>query len=254
MILPRPHCLSIAGYDPSGGAGVLADIKTFEASKVYGLAVVSGNTFQNDSEFEGVNWIAPEDINKQLNVLCRKFPIEYIKIGMLRDFKTLSSLISYLKSTISNPKIIWDPILKTSSGFEIHDLTEKSLFLSICRDIFLLTPNIDEIKMLMNEPDPMKAALELSGYCNVFLKGGHIPKEDKTFGKDYLFTTDGKKFPFRPKKISTFSKHGSGCVLSSAITANLAKGESLLRSCLKGKNYVTDFFMSNKSLLGYHRI
>lgn len=253
----RPYCLTIAGFDPSGGAGVLADIKTFEANKVNGMAVVTGLTFQNDSEFEGVEWVETEKIIRQIEVLLRKFQFEFIKIGMIKDLQTLQKIISCLASHLPNLKIIWDPIIKTSSGFNIHKTIDKEKLLAICKNIFLITPNTDEIKILMNENAGMIAAKELSQYCNVFLKGGH---NEIHKGKDFLFLSPplrgGREglFPFRAKRISLFSKHGSGCVLSAAITANLAKGETLQRACLKAKNYITDFLMSNKTLLGYHRI
>lgn len=252
----RPYCLTIAGFDPSGGAGVLADIKTFEANKVNGMAVVTGLTFQNDSEFEGVEWVETEKIIRQIEVLLRKFHFEFIKIGMIKDLQALQKIISCLASHLPNLKIIWDPIIKTSSGFEIQKNLPVERVAETCKNIFLITPNIDEARILMGDQDDMKAAKELSRYCHVFLKGGHraSPGSEKSFGKDYLFTADGKIFPFRAKRISLFSKHGSGCVLSAAITAHLAKGETLQRACLKAKNYITDFLMSNKTLLGYHRI
>ena len=236
MTTSRPYCLTIAGFDPSGGAGVLADIKTFEAIKVNGLGVATGLTFQNDSEFEGVNWIETDDIGKQIEILSKKFKFEYVKIGMVKNLETLEKIIFYLSqlnSTAPPLKIVWDPILKASAGFDIDKTFNTEKLLDICKNIFLITPNIEEIRKLLNEKDDVKAAKELSQYCNVFLKGGH--SENKK-GGDYLFTIEGKIFPFRAKKISSFSKHGSGCVLSSAITAHLGKGENLLRACLKGKN------------------
>lgn len=265
----RPCVLSIAGFDSSGGAGVLADTKTFEANKVLGLGVVTGLTFQNDSEFDGVKWIETDEIIKQIDVLFRKHKVEFVKIGMIKDLDTLSSIVSHLTSDTclradpppadgtqgyrghsSHLKIIWDPIIKTSSGFEFHKNLSKEKIISICKKVFLLTPNIEEIKILTGENDEMLAAKKLSEYCNVFLKGGHS-KEKK--GRDYLFTVEGKLYPFRAKKIAEGRKHGSGCVLSSAITANLANGNNLQRACLKGKNYVTIFLMSNKTLLGFHK-
>lgn len=251
MIKPRPYCLSIAGFDPSGGAGVIADIKTFEANKVNGMAVLTGLTFQNDSEFDGVRWIEADEIIKQMEVLSKKFHFEYVKIGMVRDFETLEKIIACCQLQIANCKLIWDPILKASTGFNIHKTIDKEKLLTICKNVFLITPNVNEIRILMNEPVEMKAAKKLSQYCNVFLKGGH--NEEKK-GRDYLFTVDDKVFPYRAKKISGFPKHGSGCVLSSAIISNLAKGETLQRSCLKAKNYITEFLMSNKTLLGYHKL
>lgn len=245
----RPCVLSIAGFDPSGGAGVLADIKTFEQHKVAGMGVITGLTFQNDSEFNGVKWIETNDIIKQIEILSRKFKFEYVKIGMIKDLETLASIIS--KLLVPNPKLIWDPILKASAGFEIHKSFEKEKLNSILKSLFLITPNTYEVKILAGENDEMKAADKLSKYCNVFLKGGHNETQK---GKDFLFMNNGKVFPCKAQKISPNGKHGSGCVLSSAITANLALGNNLQRSCLKGKDYVTRFFMSNKTLLGYHKI
>jgi hydroxymethylpyrimidine/phosphomethylpyrimidine kinase len=249
MTKTRSCALSIAGFDPSGGAGVLADIKTFEQHKVLGMGVITGLTFQNDSEFEGVKWIEPNEIIKQIEVLTRKYKFKFIKVGMLEGLESLDAIISKLRTQDS--RLIWDPILKASAGFEIHKSIDKKKVIDICKNIYLITPNIDEIKILTGEQDETKGAKELSKYCNVFLKGGH--NENKK-GRDHLFTTEGKIFPFRAKEISEIGKHGSGCVLSSAITANLANGLSLQRSCLKGKDYVTKFLMSNKTLLGFHKI
>ncbi|MBI4929369.1 MAG: hydroxymethylpyrimidine/phosphomethylpyrimidine kinase [Bacteroidetes bacterium] len=245
----RPTVLSIAGFDPSGGAGVLADIKTFEQHKVQGMGVVTGLTFQNDSEFDGVKWISEDEIIKQIEVLARKYKFEFVKIGMIQSLDILEKIIS--KLTTNDSRLLWDPIIRTSSGFDIHQNFEKEKLTSTLKNIYLLTPNTDEIKILSGAQDEMKGAKELSKYCNVFLKGGHSEKKK---GHDYLFTTEGKIFPFRTKKISEIGKHGSGCVLSSAITANLANGNDLQRSCLKGKDYVTKFLMSNKTLIGYHKI
>jgi hydroxymethylpyrimidine/phosphomethylpyrimidine kinase len=259
----RPCVLSIAGFDPSGGAGALADVKTFEQHKVLGMSVVTGLTFQNDSEFDGVKWIETDEIIKQIQVLTRKFKFEFIKIGMVESLDVLEKIIAICHLPSTNAKIILDPILKASAGFEIHKNFEKEKLLSILKNIFLLTPNTDEINIFTGLNDPMKSAEHLSKYCNVLLKGGHINKAEvrgqtadgkqPTLGKDFLFTTEGKVFPFRPKKISEIGKHGSGCVLSSAIAANLANGNDLQRSCLKGKDYVTKFLTSNKTLLGYHK-
>lgn len=259
----RPCVLSIAGFDPSGGAGILADIKTFEQHKVQGMGVVTGLTFQNDSEFEGVKWIETAEIEKQIEILCRKFKFKFVKIGMIKDLNTVNEIISFCRLQTANCRLVWDPIVKASAGFEIHKKVEKEKLIEICKNIFLITPNMDEIKILTGEQDEMKAAKELSKHCNVFLKGGH--SKDKK-GRDYLFLSpsggnhrlgaqlEGEDyFSFRPKKIATHRKHGSGCVLSSSIAANLANGLSLQRSCLKAKDYVTKFLRNNKTLLGHHK-
>ena len=247
----RPCVLSIAGFDPSGGAGVLADIKTFEQHKVLGMAAVTGITYQNEDEFEGVKWLNSDEIKKQTKLLLPKHKFQFVKIGMLENLDRLEEIVSDSRQQAAGIKIIWDPIIKTSSGFSIHEKFEKEKLISILKNIYLVTPNTDEIKILSGEQDEMVGAKKLSEHCNVFLKGGH---SQKSKGKDYLLTTDGKTFSFRPKKISSTGKHGSGCVLSSAITANLALGNNLHRSCLKAKDYVTKILMSNKTLLGFHKI
>lgn len=217
---------------------------------VLGMGVVTGLTFQNDSEFDGVKWIETNEIIKQIEVLTRKYRFQFVKFGMIKDLETLEQIISFCQLPTADCRLVWDPILQASAGFEIHKNFEKEKLISILKNIYLLTPNTDEIKILSGESDEMKGAKELSKYCNVFLKGGHSEKQK---GKDFLFTTDGKVFPYRAKKISATRKHGSGCVLSSAITANLSNGNNLQRSCLKGKDYVTKFLSSNKTLHGYHK-
>src|ERR1700757_2780075 len=116
----RKYVLSIAGFDPSGGAGILADIKTFEGNKVYGLGVISANTFQNDKEFKKVDWIPVEKIIEQIDILKTRFEFEYVKIGLIENLEVLNVIISHLTSHIPHLNIIWDPILKASAGYEFH--------------------------------------------------------------------------------------------------------------------------------------
>ena len=251
MLIKRPYVLSIAGFDPSAGAGILADVKTFESNKVYGLGVVSANTFQNDNEFNSVDWIPVEKIIEQISVLQKRFEFRFIKIGLIENLESLNSLVSYLTSHVSYPKIIWDPIIKASAGYEIHRAINQNLLEKICRQIYLITPNIPESRLLGTGKDAIENAKYLSRFCHVFLKGGHA---ENKIGYDTLFLKEGKQFSFRPKAKNIFPKHGSGCVLSSALTANLAKGEDLQRACLKAKQYTERILSSNKTLLGYHKI
>lgn len=251
----RPYVLTIAGFDPSAGAGVLADIKTFEANKVYGLAVPSALTFQNDIEFKEVEWIALDKIIAQIEILQNRFQFEYIKIGLIENLEILVQLISYFKTNPNskslNPKFIWDPILKASAGYGFHKDVNNKLLQTICKEIYLITPNIPEALILGTSDDAIKNAEHLQQFCNVYLKGGHAIDNK---GKDYLFTNEGKQFSFKPKTKEVFPKHGSGCVLSSAITANLAKGIKIHPACLRAKEYTSNFLVSNKTLLGYHKL
>jgi hydroxymethylpyrimidine/phosphomethylpyrimidine kinase len=251
MLSKRIYLLSIAGFDPSGGAGVLADVKTFESNKVYGLGVISANTFQNDTEFQNVDWISAEKIIEQISILQKRFEFEFVKIGLIENLETLDKIVCYLISKNANTKIIWDPILKASAGFEFHKQVDGVLLEKICKQLYIITPNMPEALSLGSFKDTVENAKHFSKYCHVFLKGGHA---EKKVGYDTLFLKEGKQFSFRPKTKNIFPKHGSGCILSSAIVANLAKGEDLQRACLKAKQYTERILSSNKTLLGYHKI
>lgn len=249
----RPYVLSIAGFDPSAGAGVLADVKTFEQCDVYGMGVVSALTFQNDLAFEKVEWLKLSQIIEQIEVLQKRFRFDYIKIGLIENLEVLYELILRLKKTpnsrLPTPNLIWDPILKASSGFEFHDNINKNLLQEICKQLYLITPNVPEVLQLVAFNDAEKNAEYLSQFCNVFLKGGH--NEEKK-GYDILYLNDGRQIVFHPETDKVFPKHGSGCVLSAAVTASLAKSLNLEEACRQGKKYITDFLNSNESQLGYH--
>jgi hydroxymethylpyrimidine/phosphomethylpyrimidine kinase len=244
----RPYVLSIAGFDPSGGAGILADIKTFENNKVYGLGVCTAITFQNDNTFDSLNWISVQDILKQIRVLSQRFSIEWVKIGLIENIDALSQIIFTLKTINPDCKIIWDPILKASAGFVFHKGLEEEKLLNTCSKIFLITPNLEEIKFLFPELTIAEASAYLSTYCRVLLKGGHSELD----ANDILYIKN-KKTIFESKK-SEYEKHGTGCVLSSAILSELALGNDLENSCRSGKEYINEFITSHKGLLGYHYV
>ena len=246
----RKFIMSIAGFDPSGGAGVLADIKTFEAHKLYGLGITSAITFQNDDEFSGVNWVGLNDIERQIELQLKKFKVEGLKIGLIENLDILEALVSRLRERLPKITIVWDPILKASAGFEFHKAIDSVKLEKILSKITLVTPNWTEASILSNDKDSKAGALEISKHCMVYLKGGH---NDTDKGKDYLFDK-GKENSFRPKKLIQTEKHGSGCVLSSALLSNIVKGFPLIKACLRAKDYTAHFLNSNKTLLGYHKI
>jgi hydroxymethylpyrimidine/phosphomethylpyrimidine kinase len=250
MVSERICVLSIGGFDPSGGAGVLADIKTFEANKVYGMAAVSAFTFQNDAEFVGVQWLDANEILKQIFILQRRFRFDFIKIGLIKDLETLETIIAVLKSNTPEVCLIWDPIIKASAGFEFHKKFDASDLYPILKKIYLLTPNTNEVKFLTGKYDEMEAAKKISVYCNVLLKGGH---SETAPGVDFLLT-ENVIIRIDPTEKKTHPKHGSGCVLSAAATAELAKGNDLISSCHNAKKYTEKFLVSNLFLLGTHDV
>ena len=241
----RPYCLTIAGFDPTAGAGVLADIKTFESFGVYGMGIITSNTFQTENEFVDVKWIDVNDILNQMELLMKKYDFKAMKIGLIKDYDTLQKVIRFAKRLSPNIHIVWDPILKSSSGFNFH--SEQSLQLRYLVDYCsLITPNWNEFQTLWNV-DPAKFST-VETTSSILLKGGHRKEKN---GCDVLYSA-GQSIEIPGNSFHGKSKHGTGCVLSAAIAANLAKGANLLDSCTIAKSYVEKFILSNDSNLGYH--
>ena len=240
MITNRPYVLSIAGFDPSAGAGVLADVKTMEQCGVYGFAVNTATTFQNEDQFDGVSWLSFEEIKKQLDPLFRKYKIEVVKIGLIESLEVLEKVLAYLLEYNSTIKIIWDPILSASAGFDFHSTINKELLEKVLRSIFLITPNMPEYNLL----NQVKVS-------PVLLKGGHSEVKN-----DVLILQNKKeqeRIVIEGKTSKMDPKHGSGCVLSSAIASYIASGDELPLACIKGKQYVEKILESNEGLLAYHK-
>ncbi len=250
MSAERKYVMSIAGFDPSGGAGLQADIKTFEQHKVYGLSVNTANTLQTATKFHSIQWMELKEVLNAIDVLLNEYPVKVIKTGIAPSFDFLFQIVSHIKKINAEIKIIVDPIIQSSTGFDFQKDNQRKKLVDILSTIFLITPNIEEAMILTNNKDAKKSAIELSKHCNVLLKGGH---SDNERGVDYLYTDD-TCFELRPTKMNVSAKHGSGCVLSAAITSNLALGFDLKTACIKAKKYVEQFLNSNKTLLGYHTL
>jgi hydroxymethylpyrimidine/phosphomethylpyrimidine kinase len=246
----RPIALTIAGYDPSGGAGVLADIKTFESLGVYGLAIITSNTHQNDVSFKGVTWLAKKEKEKNMALLAERFPVKAVKLGMHKDLQDVVHSIKLCEQHFPDIKITWDPVLAASAGFDLNIKIGKNSLHNILSKLVLITPNQQEAEKLGKSKNANEAASVLSKECPVLLKGGH--SSDKKHSTDYLFINGENKKEYSSVRIKGIEKHGSGCVLSAAITASLANGDSLKEAIDKGKKYVTHFLKSNNTLLGYH--
>lgn len=248
MMLTRPTVLTIAGLDPSGCAGLLADIKTFEAHNVNAMAVCTANTKQNIAEFKEANWVKINDILSQLNLLQKETRFDLVKIGLVENFHVLNRIINELLQHNKAAKIIWDPICKASAAFEFHTDIDREELEIICSKLYLITPNLDEIKLLVPGKNADEAGKYLSQFCNVLIKGGHSIDDTST---DTLYM-ENVIHRFKANKFSEFSKRGTGCVLSSAILANLANGQELPKACESAKKYITNYLKSNNSLVGYH--
>ncbi len=249
ITLEMPIVLTIAGFDPSACAGVLADIKTLEAHNVYGMAVCTANTIQNVQEFETPNWQKSEEIITQLNILFKQIRFDFVKIGLIENFSLLTIILGKLIAHNKDIKIIWDPICKASAAFEFHNRIDKKQLEEVCSKIYLLTPNMEEIAVLVPDREPEIVGNYLSRFCNVLIKGGHSKDGTAT---DTLYQEGKMPHQFKVNKRSNFSKRGTGCVLSSAILANLANGLELIQACEKAKTYTQNYITSNSSEIGFH--
>ena len=240
MAKSRVHILSIGGFDPSGGAGVLADAKTFEYHKLQGMAVLTANTIQNDATFLSANCIALEAILEQLDVL-KNFPIKAIKIGMVENLDILLSILKKVKEFWPKAPIVWDPVLKaTVSNTNLWE-TKADVLAQIAELVTVLTPNHTEWKSLNPEQEKWP--------CNIIVSGSDHPT---TKGLDTLITPKNT-FEVKPLNFKGWDKHGSGCIFSSAIAANIARGYPLLKALQRAKAYTVKCLNSNTSLLAYHK-
>ena len=225
--------MSIAGVDPSGGAGVYADLKTFQAIGVYGCGVVTALTAQNPYNFTSTLPINENYIEEQIDSVLDVYEIEYIKTGMLYSpeiIKLVSKKISEYDLTA-----IVDPVMFATSG---GDLTREDIAKALNKYLLpksvLTTPNINEAEKLTgikihNENDAIKATKKL--YCDSIITGGHLDGIN-------TINIDGDITIKKQELIETNNLHGTGCNLSSAITAYLAKGNDLYTSILKSLDYV----------------
>jgi hydroxymethylpyrimidine/phosphomethylpyrimidine kinase len=242
----RPYTLSIAGFDPCSGAGVTADIKTFEQLKVYGLGICSALTLQTEDEFISVEWRKVEEVKKETELLLKKYPVKAVKFGIVPSFGFMEELVDAIKALDPGMKIVVDPVWKTSAGSVLNE--HPTLQEDFLRKIDLFTPNMPELEWMSRGKDMHGFIDEITLHTSLLVKGGH--KTDNA-GVDTLYTKDAAT-DITSFETTVFPKHGSGCVLSAAITAHLALGFGLHESCVKAKEYIEKFLGSNKSLLGFH--
>lgn len=251
MSTNRPFVISIAGFDPSAGAGVLADIKTFEQHKVYGFAISTANTIQTENEFINIQWTPLDFVLQSIETLFETYEIKAVKIGIIPSLDYLKSIVFLIKKLSPKTKIVWDTVLKSTTEFDFLTIENQNDLVSILNEIDLITPNYDEILKLDSEENSIEIITEkLSKNCAILLKGGHHPTE---IGIDYLHVQN-QCFRLTPKSTKIHSKHGSGCVLSAAITANLALEQNLLSACKNAKSYTENFLLSNPTQLGNHYV
>ena len=248
----RPKVLVVAGYDQSGGAGVLADIKTLEAHEVYGYAAVTGMTWQNEREIRRVEWLALQDVFEQIDVCFGSAVFSWVKIGITDSMAAAVAIIDHIRRRNPLARVVLDPVIRASSGAEFWGGLAGAEWEALAAQCYLVTPNWEEINWLYPGEDVTARCADLSKRvgCHVYLKGGHHPEHP---GRDYLWM-DGELEVLETSVDggAVWPKHGSGCVLSSALTAGLALGYPLPIVAERAKQYVRRFLGSNSTLLGWH--
>ncbi|MFC4476593.1 hydroxymethylpyrimidine/phosphomethylpyrimidine kinase [Flavobacterium chungangensis] len=242
----RPFVLTIAGLDPSGGAGILADIKTFEQHKVTGFAISTANTIQTENQFYEIQWTDLSFVIRSIETLFLNYKISVVKIGIVSSLHDLNQILSIIKQLSPSTKIVWDPVLKSTTKFEFMNTEDQFDLNKILSKIDLITPNFHEAEILF--PDYISKENRFS--TNILLKGGH---NEKALGTDHLFLKD-EMLELLPSEKNCFEKHGSGCVLSSAITSNLALNQTLIEACKNAKIYIENYLSSTTTLIGYHYV
>lgn len=240
-------CLTIAGVDPSGGAGVIADIKTFFAFGCYPAAVIASLTFQNTTAVFGVSNQTGDVVRRQAVAVFDDLEVDAVKTGMLpnRDvIETVAELIEGYAIT----HLVVDPVVRSTTGFDlIDDEALKALIERLFPLASVITPNIPEAERIsgiqIKSLDDIHLAgnrmIEL-GARAVLIKGGHLPElEWPKMARDYLFA-DGGVSTFEAEYYETDATHGTGCTLAAAITANLALGNDLKTSVEVSKRFVNE--------------
>ena len=241
--------MTIAGSDPSGGAGLQADLKTFHQHGVYGTSVVTLLTVQNTQKVELVEVLASEFVISQLDVVCADIPPAAAKTGALGNAAVIEA-IAERAERFSFPLVI-DPVMVSKHGAPlIDDAAVQVLRRKLLPHAFLITPNVPEAARLADMevtdlPAMKKAAAVISrlGAKNVLVKGGHL-KGDPV---DVLWTA-GEYHSLPAERVDTKHTHGTGCVLSAAITARLAKGEDLVTAVKAAKQFITAAIRTNPGL------
>jgi hydroxymethylpyrimidine/phosphomethylpyrimidine kinase len=243
-------CLTIAGLDPSGGAGIIADIKTFSAFGCFAAAAVASLTFQNTTGVFGAEHQTAETVRAQVEPILEDFEVSAVKTGMLPTQKIIEETARLIKEN-NLKNFVVDPVVRSTSGFDlIDDAALKSLIARLFPLSDIITPNLPEAERIAemkikSEADIEKAAriMQNQGAKNVLIKGGHSISDlgfgisDLKMARDFLFVGDEVKV-FEAEYIETSSTHGTGCVLAAAVCANLALGKNLVEAVETAKKFV----------------
>ena len=233
--------LTIAGSDCSGGAGIQADLKTMTVNGVYAMSAITALTAQNTRGVRAIQAVTPEFLAEPLDAIFEDIPPDAVKIGMVASSAHIRVIANRLRH-YNAQRIVVDPVMVATSG---ANLIQSDAVETLMHELFplatLVTPNLPEAQVLAqmriaHEAERRIAAKRIGDayHCSVLLKGGH----GQSTATDWLYTDD-EWICFEGERLANPNTHGTGCTLSSAITAHLAKGCSLVDAVQRAKAYVT---------------
>ena len=250
----RPCVVSIAGTDPSGGAGIQADIKTISATGCYAASVITALLAQNTQGVQTIEEVSPAFITEQIKSVFDDLTIDAVKIGMLHNQAVIDAVILGLKTYKPYPIVI-DPVMIAKNGCPLLDMNmidylKKYLFPLAT----IITPNLFEAEKIIESPitdtAAMKEAATIIGEqfkINVLVKGGHL---DTPKASDILYMPETRYYQwFHAERIDTKNTHGTGCTLSSAIASFLAQQYTLPEAIQAAKSYLTNAIQAGSSLI-----
>ena len=238
---PEPVILTIAGFDPSAGAGITADLKTFAAHGCYGVAAITAITVQNTQGVDDVHAVETYVLKECLGALLADTSVKAVKVGMLATRANAEAIHEVLEANASLPSVL-DPLVRSTSGFDLIDRVGLEFVRDhLLRRATVITPNLHEAAALtgmnVQSLEGMKAAaqklLEL-GARAVVVTGGHLERPIDVFADGSCLQT------FAGDRVKPENIHGAGCTFSSAIAAHLGHGRQLAEAIVLAKAYVTE--------------
>ena len=240
--MKKKTALTIAGSDCSGGAGIQADLKTMTMNGVYAMSAITALTAQNTTGVRGIQESTPDFLKQQLDAVFEDIYPDAVKIGMVASGELIRVIADRLRH-YGAKNVVVDPVMVATSGAALMKTDAvETLIAELLPVSTLVTPNIPEAEVLSGmkierEEDMVAAAKKIGDnfHCAVLLKGGHSIND----ANDLLYA-DGELTWFAGKRIPNPNTHGTGCTLSSAIAANLAKGFPLTESVRRAKRYISD--------------
>ncbi len=244
MAVMPPVVLTIAGFDPSSGAGITADIKTIAAHECYGIACITALTVQSTQGVRRVEAVDAQIIAETLQELILDLPVETVHIGMLGNEQVIRTVADFLER-IHPPHVVLDPILKSSSGADLLDAAGMHLMIQRLLPLAeVTTPNLDEAgilaKLSVTNLDEMREAaarLHLMGAANVVITGGHLEKAIDLLS--FAGPRGTETEVFKADRQRSNCTHGTGCAFATALACHLAHGRGLPEAVLLAKAYVS---------------